>query len=138
MRNLESRRKLTPEKIAHLAAQVKLHFPEARVERYEKLSTRMTNHPKDRHVVAAAVRGGARVIVTSNLRDFPASSLSEWGIEAQHPDQFLMALHALDPGAVTSRLRDQAATIGRSLPELLLTLGAGVPGFAGLIGRGEG
>lgn len=62
MRNLESRRKLTPEKIAHLAAQVKLHFPEARVERYEKLSTRMTNHPKDRHVVAAAVRGGTRVI----------------------------------------------------------------------------
>jgi hypothetical protein len=50
----------------------------------------------------------AQLIVTSNLRDFPPSSLSEWDVEARHPDQFLMDLYALDPEAVASRLRDQA------------------------------
>lgn len=35
----------------------------------------MTNDPKDRHVLAAAVRGHAGLIVTANIKDFPASAL---------------------------------------------------------------
>jgi predicted nucleic acid-binding protein len=136
-RNLESRRKLSPGKIAHLTEQVQLHFPEARVQGYEKLAALMTNDPKDRHVAAVAVRSNAQVIVTSNLKDFPASSLSEWDIEARHPDEFLMDLYALDPETVASRLRDQAATIGRSLPDLLNTLRLGVPNFAAMIASKE-
>jgi len=31
----------------------------------------MTNHPKDRHVLAAAVRCNAEVIVTHNVKEFP-------------------------------------------------------------------
>ena len=50
----------------------------------------MTNDPKDRHVLAAAIRSRARVIVTLNLRDFPESSLSQYGIAAQHPDDFIL------------------------------------------------
>jgi predicted nucleic acid-binding protein len=38
--------------------------------------------PDDRHVVAAAIRAHAQVIVTSNLRDFPSDALSEWDVEA--------------------------------------------------------
>ncbi len=45
--------------------------------------------PDDRHVLAAAIKGRADLIVTVNLRDFPADSLDRWGIEAQHPDEFL-------------------------------------------------
>lgn len=63
-RNLEGRRRLTPAKIAHLVKQIEIHFPEARVEDYEKLADLMTNHPKDRHVLAAAAKVGASVIVT--------------------------------------------------------------------------
>ena len=92
-RNLESRRKLSPAKIAHLTEQVQLHFPEAHVDGYERLTALMTNDPKDRHVVAAAVKANAQVIVTSNLKDFPPSSLAEWEIEARHPDQYLMDLY---------------------------------------------
>jgi len=132
-RNLESRRKVSPEKITHLTGQVQFHFPEAQVEGYERLTALMTNDPKDRHVVAAAVMAKAQVIVTSNLKDFPPSSLAEWEIEARHPDQFLMDLYELDTETVASRLREQAATIGRSLPELLATLRVGVPGFAAMI-----
>jgi len=36
----------------------------------------MTNHPKDRHVLAAAVGGGARKLVTANLQDFPDHTLT--------------------------------------------------------------
>ena len=129
-RNLKSRRKLAPERIAHLVQQVDLHFPEAPIDGYEKLLARMTNHPKDRHVVAAAVRGNANLIVTANLRDFPAASLAVWDIEARHPDDFLLDLYARNPKLVESRLQDQATTIGRTLPELLRTLHSGVPKFA--------
>jgi predicted nucleic acid-binding protein len=45
--------------------------------------------PDDRHVLAAAIKGRADLIVTINLKDFPAEKLDHWGIEAQHPDEFL-------------------------------------------------
>jgi predicted nucleic acid-binding protein len=43
----------------------------------------------DRHVLAAAIKGRADLIVTFNLKHFPAEKLDPWGIEAQHPDEFL-------------------------------------------------
>jgi hypothetical protein len=46
--------------------------------------------PGDRHVLAAAIRGRADLIVTVNLKDFPIDVLNRWGIEAQHPDEFLV------------------------------------------------
>ena len=45
--------------------------------------------PDDRHVLAAAIVGRCDVIVTSNLKDFPVTVLEPFGIEAQHPDEFL-------------------------------------------------
>lgn len=54
----------------------------------------------DRHVLAAAIHAEAQVIVTRNLRDFPAHALSPWGIESQHPDDFLTRLHKAHPGAL--------------------------------------
>ena len=50
--------------------------------------------PNDRHVLAAAILGRADVIVTFNLKDFPAAVLGGYGIEAQHPDVFIR--HVLD------------------------------------------
>jgi hypothetical protein len=50
----------------------------------------------DRHVLAAAVMAQASVIVTFNLRDFPAAKLAEYHIKAQHPDAFIR--HVLDLG----------------------------------------
>lgn len=45
--------------------------------------------PKDRHVLAAAIKAQAQVIVTYNLKDFPNRVLQRFEIEAQHPDVFL-------------------------------------------------
>ncbi|WP_433499319.1 PIN domain-containing protein [Sphaerimonospora sp. CA-214678] len=44
----------------------------------------------DRHVLAAAIRARAQVIVTNNLRDFPADSLSCWDVEAKSADDFVL------------------------------------------------
>jgi hypothetical protein len=45
--------------------------------------------PDDRHVLAAAIVGRCDVIVTQNLKDFPDSALEPYGIDVQHPDEFL-------------------------------------------------
>ncbi len=50
--------------------------------------------PDDRHVLAAAIRAGAEVIVTCNLTDFPGEILACYDIEAMHPDDFLVGLKA--------------------------------------------
>src|ERR1700735_3806693 len=44
-------------------------FEDAEVTGYEFLQAAMTNHPKDRHVLAAAVRCSAHVIVSDNKKD---------------------------------------------------------------------
>jgi hypothetical protein len=53
--------------------------------------------PDDRHVLAAAIAGHADCIVTANLQDFPASVLSEFGLEAIDPDTFILNQWDLDP-----------------------------------------
>ena len=51
---------------------------EAEVDGYEPLFGSMTNDPKDRHVLAAAVRAGAHAIVTDNVKDFPLESVQPY------------------------------------------------------------
>jgi hypothetical protein len=69
--------------------------------------------PGDRHVVAAALRCGAEVIVTRNLRHFPASTLDPLGVEAQHPDDFVLGLLDTAPGVVVGVVAEQAAALAR-------------------------
>jgi hypothetical protein len=67
-----------------------LHAGDALVTDFEQLIDILDlPDPDDRHVLAAAIKGRADLIVTSNLRDFPAEKLDRWGIEARHPDKFL-------------------------------------------------
>ncbi|MFI6152209.1 PIN domain-containing protein [Kitasatospora sp. NPDC051170] len=65
--------------------------------------------PGDRHVLAAAIKAGAQVIVTLNLRDFPESYLEEWNIEAKSPDDFVLDLIGLDDRVVYSCVQEIAA-----------------------------
>jgi predicted nucleic acid-binding protein len=53
--------------------------------------------PNDRHVLAAAIKAKAEVIVTTNLKDFPKSELNKYGVEAQHQDTFITNLIDLQP-----------------------------------------
>ena len=61
--------------------------------------------PDDCHVLAAAIRCDADVIVTKNLKDFPPDILTVYGIEPLHPDDFIMELIATHEGLVCSALK---------------------------------
>jgi predicted nucleic acid-binding protein len=67
--------------------------------------------PDDRHVLAAAIRAGAGVIVTGNLKHFPKEELGKYGIEAQHPDDFVMHLIDLAPSVVCSAAKKQRESL---------------------------
>lgn len=81
--------------------------------------------PDDRHVLAAAVVGGCDVIVTQNLRDFPKAILEPFGIETQHPDDFLCNHLHLAPGIFCVAVRKVRARLKNppySVAEYLVTL----------------
>jgi hypothetical protein len=89
------------------------YFPDARVTGYEQLIGSMTNHPKDRHVLAAAVAGRAAVLVTENLKDFPPGSVAHLEITVAGQDDFLLGLLELYPDSVLDALRRQASRYRR-------------------------
>lgn len=83
-------------------------LPDASVSGYEELIEGLSlPDADDRHVLAAAIRCNASVIVTFNQKDFPYSALSPFGIEAQHPDEFVENLFDLDPAAVIEAAQRQ-------------------------------
>jgi predicted nucleic acid-binding protein len=72
--------------------------------------------PQDVHVLAAAVAGHADCIVTTNLKHFPDQALKVYGIEAIHPDDFIVAQLDLDEVAALAAFRDMRAR--KKNPEL--------------------
>ncbi len=79
------------------------HFPDALVTGHEALIGSLNlPDPNDRHVLAAAIKAGASLIVTTNLADFPSEALKPFGVEAVHPDEFVLDLFELAEGAVVS------------------------------------
>lgn len=65
----------------------------------------------DRHVLAAAIVGRCDAIVTQNLRDFPPEALTPFGIEVQHPDDFLRNQLSLAPGVFCGAVRKVRARL---------------------------
>ena len=51
--------------------------------------------------------------MTYNLKDFPASALDPFGIEAQSPDDFVLHLIELAPSVVAATVELQAAALTR-------------------------
>jgi predicted nucleic acid-binding protein len=126
---------ITTEQAARIEQAMRTAFEEAEVDpaEIERLEPAMTNHPKDGHVLAAAVAADSELIVTFNLADFPPEACEPVGVEAIHPDEFLLDLHDLNPDAVRAALEQQAADLHApwTLEQLLGALAtAGVPRFA--------
>ena len=112
-------------------------FPGSEVVGYGHLVSAMECDPKDRHVLAAAVRADAAALVTFNTTDFPAASVERFAVEVVEPDEFLLDLLDLEPEDVIEELKAQAAANRRApttLRELLRALAkAGVPKFAAAV-----
>ncbi len=128
-RNLVDKLGRKPEQARKRIAVMRAAFPDAEVAGYEGVARCMRNHEKDRHVLACAVVAGATVIVTHDLRDFPADALAPFGIHAEAPDEFLICAYDLDPGAAMYKLTRQAEAIGLTVAEVLERLRRSAPGF---------
>ncbi|HQX50634.1 MAG TPA: PIN domain-containing protein [Planctomycetaceae bacterium] len=122
---LEQRPDLTRENLQRTRDNMNSHV-DGLVTDYESLIPGLSlPDPDDRHVLAAAIRARADVIVTFNLADFPKSTLSQFEIEAQHPDEFIRHLIDLNPDAVCEAARRQRASLKkppRTVEEFLQAL----------------
>ncbi|GAB3020406.1 hypothetical protein GCM10011376_23500 [Nocardioides flavus (ex Wang et al. 2016)] len=81
--------------------------------------------PDDRHVLAAAIKARAQVIVTNNLKDFPLAALEPWDMEAKSPDDFI--LDQIDLGRETvygavQRIADAMANPPATVADVLAML----------------
>jgi predicted nucleic acid-binding protein len=127
------------ELVGRLVGEMRAAFPDAEISGYRSLIDGLACHPKDRHVLAAAVRADAAAIVTFNVDDFPPASVEPFDIEIIHPDLFLLDQLDLAPSPVLDELMRQATANRRepkSLPAILDALGkAGVPSFADEVRR---
>lgn len=126
---------VSSERVTYLSERLQDAYPEAAVQGYDTLISVMTNDPKDRHVLAAAVAGRAQMIVTFNVKDFPQESLTPYSIQVKHPDDFLRDLLDLDEERMVEVLEtiSQAREMPPQTPDELLAAleNAGCAGFAG-------
>jgi len=133
-RNLKESRKMTQAQADHFVSELSRTFPEALVFVPDEQVQAMKNDPKDRHVAACAVCANAQVITTFNLKDFKPETLSDWNIEAQHPDTQLCYLFTLSPEIMVSILIQQADDLqDMTLDQLLAILRKYVPNFVGQV-----
>jgi hypothetical protein len=117
---------ISPESLDRSRKLMDIHVPDCLVTGYEALIPTLTlPDVDDRHVLAAAIHGGAGLIVTFNLSDFPASVLGAYSIEAIHPDDFILGLWDEFPDVVLAAVRRQREGLRhppRTAAELLGTL----------------
>ena len=85
--------------------------PDSVVQGWQSIEAGLKGLPDadDRHVLAAALCGHADAIVTFNLGDFPAEALAPFGVEALHPDDFLLNQLDLNPIAALKSIKAMRA-----------------------------
>ena len=108
-------------------------FPEASITGYEPLITKLKNHKKDRHVLAAAIKGHVPVIVTFNLKDFPESAIAPWGVKVVHPEEYLLNLYEMHPAVVMGKISAISKKHDNDLEKTILNLGISLKLFASQI-----
>jgi len=92
-------------------------FPDALVENYEPLIEGLVlPDPKDRHVLAAAIKINANTIVTNNLKDFPKEYLNTFGLNAKSADDFITDIIDLNQNIALNAFNDMV--LNRTNPDL--------------------
>ena len=122
--------KWPPALVESFQAEIRTSFPDAAVAGYENLLPALTNDVKDRHVLAAAIRGGCPLILTFNLKHFPAEALKPWGVCASHPQDYLLILYEMEPKQVMACLGGIAGKRKLEVQDVLIRLGKALPAFS--------
>ena len=106
-RDVMLRKDITPQEAEKRIARANEAFPDALVTNYEPLIDKLTlRDPKDRHVLAAAIKVNANLIITNNLKDFPAEYLASFGLVAKSADDFLTDTIDLNPATALKAFDD--------------------------------
>jgi len=98
---------IPPERLERRVSLMNEAFPEALVSGYERLADTL-QLGEDAHVLAAAVIGGADVIVNDNVRDFADATLEQYRLHAQTADDFLVHQWWLDPEVAARVISEQS------------------------------
>lgn len=109
---LKNRPDLTREKLDRTRHLMDKALPDALVSDYGHLIDAIDLPDRDdRHVLAAALQCRASVIVTHNLADFPSDALAQFNVEAQSPDDFVLALMDVSADLVLEAARSHRASL---------------------------
>jgi predicted nucleic acid-binding protein len=136
----ELRRNLIQDRVAPAARVDKMlvdlasFFDDGRVSGYERHLPALRNDPEDRHVVAAALEGGAELIVTANLKDFAPETMPG-SVRAISVDEFLLELLEGAPAEMIDVVRLQATRKKHppmSVEQVLSAISRSAPSFAGV------
>jgi PIN domain len=127
MRNvLANRPDISPASLARCRKLMDEHVPDCLVTGHEALIPTLTlPDVDDRHVLAAAIHGGAGLIITFNLSDFPAAILRPFEIEAIRPDELINRFWDDHSDAVLQAMKLHRASLKKppkSADEYLATL----------------
>lgn len=140
-RNLIENSGLNTDRVNAVLSRMNFFFPQSLLsDVYQQLIPNMTNDPKDRHVLAAAVQNNLDYIVTPNVKDFPPSTLTS-GVEIISPDNFLLLLLKDDKDGVLESFADHVTSLKDpplTSQQLLERLAKTVPGFAAQMRREPG
>jgi len=105
---------IPPEKLDRLRQLMNEAVRDCLVSGYEPLVEGLKlPDPDDRHVLASAIKASAQVIVTSNLKHFPAADLRQWDIEAKSPDDFVLDQVGIDAQTVAACVQQIDAPMPR-------------------------
>lgn len=120
IRNLAARSPgISIERLDATRARMNAVLPEANVVNYRDLIPNLSlPDSDDRHVLAAAIAGRASVIVTWNVKDFPAADLQPHGISCLTPDDFLAGLHATHPAELIDSVARARRNLRKSVPTI--------------------
>ncbi|WP_447869259.1 PIN domain-containing protein [Pseudomonas putida] len=109
---LLNRPDITPEHLDRTSSLMDAAVPDALVTDYDSLVEGLDLPDRDdRHVLAAAIKCNASVIVTFNLKDLPKAVLGAFDIEPLHPDDFIADLWDLDKAAVLEAAQRQRISL---------------------------
>lgn len=115
--NVMKRKGIPEEEIKKRLRKAQLAFPDALVDNYEPIVNSLElPDEKDRHVLAAAIKTNANIIVTNNMKDFPKEYLASFGLTAKTADDFITDTIDLNADLALEAFR--ALVLNRTNPNL--------------------
>lgn len=116
-KDVMQRKRVSEKEIIKRTERANLAFPDALFRNYSPLIVNLILPDlKDRHVLAAAIQSKADIIVTNNIKDFPADYLSVYGIKAKTAVDFLSDIIDSNPDKATAAFKQMV--LNRKNPNL--------------------